>query len=310
MFKVKFSAKDMIANPDFNALQILKGEDGFSPIIDIEEVEEGYVLTITDKNNMDTILVKNGIDGKNGVDGKDGRDGSTGPQGPIGPQGIKGEKGDKGDKGDRGATGDKGDKGDKGDTGPQGPQGQKGEKGDKGDRGATGAIGAQGPRGYTGNQGERGPQGIQGVQGIQGAKGDKGDPFAISKVYSSIGAMNAGFASDGVPEGGFVVIETGNVDDEDNAKLFIKTSTRYEFLTDLSGSQGMRGPQGEQGPQGIQGPQGEKGPSGEKGVPGYTPVRGTDYWTPTDIETIQQYIDTQIFGVEETLRAINEGGIE
>jgi hypothetical protein len=63
--------------------------------------------------------------------------------------------------------------------------------------------------------------------------------------------MNAGFASDGVPEGGFVVIETGNVNDEDNAKLFIKTNIRYDFLTDLSGSQGMRGPQGEQGPQGT-----------------------------------------------------------
>jgi hypothetical protein len=56
--------------------------------------------------------------------------------------------------------------------------------------------------------------------------------------------MNAGFTTDQVPEGGFVVIETGNVNDADNAKLYIKGTTKYEFLTDLSGAQGIQGPQG------------------------------------------------------------------
>jgi hypothetical protein len=67
----------------------------------------------------------------------------------------------------------------------------------------------------------------------------------ISKVYSSVSAMNSGFASDGVPVGGFVLIETGNVNDEDNAKLYVKTSSGYNFLTDLSGAQGIQGPKGD-----------------------------------------------------------------
>ena len=91
-------------------------------------------------------------------------------------------------------------------------------KGVPGKDGSDGKNGSQGPQGPTGPQG---PQGDQGVQGIQGPQGEKGDPFTISKVYTSVSAMNAGFATDQVPEGGFVVIETGNVNDADNAKLYI-----------------------------------------------------------------------------------------
>lgn len=102
----------------------------------------------------------------------------------------------------------------------------------------------------------RGERGLQGIQGIQG---EKGDPFFISKVYTSVVDMNNGYATDEVKIGQFVVIETGDVNDEDNAKLFIKGNYSYEFLTDLSGAQGMRGPAGIQGEQGIQGERGETG---------------------------------------------------
>lgn len=124
------------------------------------------------------------------------------------------------------------------------PQGEKGEKGDKGDTGA------------------------QGIQGIQGVKGDKGDPFEIAKVYESVAAMNAGYANDGVKQGQFVIIETGNINDEENAKLYIKGTTAYEYLTDMSGATGLQGPQGERGPQGIQGEQGIPGVKGDKGDTG------------------------------------------
>ena len=130
----------------------------------------------------------------------------------------------------------------------------KGEKGDKGDQGIQGL------------KGDTGAQGPQGIQGIQGVKGDKGDPFSVSKVYDSIDAMNAGYATDGVPIGGFVVITTGDVDDEDNAKVYCKGDTAYEYITDMSGAQGIQGPQGEQGPQGPVGPQGPKGDTGDAGV--------------------------------------------
>ena len=117
-------------------------------------------------------------------------------------------------------------------------------------------------------KGDKGDQGEQGVQGLQGVKGDKGDPFAVSKIYGSVDAMNAGYASDGVAIGSFVIVETGDVEDAENATLYVKGDTKYEFITDMSGSRGIQGPQGEQGPQGVQGPQGIQGPQGEKGIQG------------------------------------------
>lgn len=129
-------------------------------------------------------------------------------------------------------------------------------KGPKGDRGETGPQGVQGVRGETG---ERGPQGIQGPQGA------KGDPFTIAKTYQSVTAMNAGFATDTVKEGQFVMIDTGNVNDADNAKLYVKGKTAYTYITDLSGATGIQGPQGVQGQQGVRG---ETGPAGAKGADG------------------------------------------
>lgn len=199
-----------------------------------------------------------------------------------------------------------GPKGDKGETGAVGPKGADGKsayevwvaqpgnagkseqeylaslKGAKGDKGETGAAGAKGDRGETGAVG---PQGAEGAQGPAGQKGEKGDPFSIAKVYKSVAEMNSGYAADGVPQGGFVVINTGNVEDEDNAKLFYKGTAKYEYLTDISGAQGMTGPKGEtgatgkQGPVGPQGETGAKGDKGEKGEPGDNVRVGTEYDT-------------------------------
>lgn len=78
-------------------------------------------------------------------------------------------------------------------------------------------------------------------------KGDTGEPFGIKKTYSSVSEMNAAFATDEVLEGQFVVIDTGNVNDEDNAKLYVKGKTSYSYITDLSGADGLTGPPGPQG---------------------------------------------------------------
>lgn len=114
-------------------------------------------------------------------------------------------------------------------------------------------------------------RGEQGPQGPQGPQGDIGKPFMIRKTYPSIEQMNDSFSTDEVNVGEFVVITTGNVEDEDNAKLFLKGDTCYEFITDLSGAQGIQGPQGEQGMQGEPGkdidiiiPQSRESSSGEK----------------------------------------------
>lgn len=166
-------------------------------------------------------------------------------------------KGDRGPQGDTGPAGPQGPEGPAGPVGPEGPQGPQGAQGLKGD---TGPQGVQGP------QGAQGPQGIQGPQGVQGEQGPTGKDFSIYKTYSSIAEMQADAAN--VPEGDFVLIAS-TPEDPDNAKLYVRTSSSvpseaFDYLTDMSGAQGMKGdtgPQGPQGPQGIQGPQGDPGPT-------------------------------------------------
>lgn len=234
-------------------------EDGFSPIANVSQTANGAVITITDKEGTTTATITNGTDGKDGSNGVSCTHSWSDTTLTV--------------------------------TSASGSSSAnlKGEKGEPGEPGAKGETGTQGIQGI---QGEQGPQGIQGEQG---PKGDKGEPFFISKVFPSVNAMQLAYSTDGVPIGGFVVIDTGNVDDEDNAKLFIKGAAEYEFLTDLSGSQGLQGPQGEQGiqgpkgEQGIQGVQGIQGPKGDKGdtgADGKTPVRGTDYFTASDVSKI------------------------
>ena len=134
--------------------------------------------------------------------------------------------------------------------------------------------GPQGETGAQGNVGPQGPAGPQGLQGPQGIQGEKGDPFTIAKVYTSVEEMNVGFYIDDVPEGGFVVIETGDINNDENARLYIKGPDGYNFLTDLSGAQGMQGPQGIQGLQGPKGDQGIQGPKGDTGNQGPRGLQG------------------------------------
>lgn len=129
----------------------------------------------------------------------------------------------------------------------------------KGDKGDAGEVGPQGPAGE---------RGAQGPQGIQGQAGPAGEAFKIAKTYESVDAMNKGFATDEVKEGQFVMIDTGNVEDEDNAKLYVKGKTEYSYITDLSGSTGLTGPTGPKGAQGPQGPAGDRGPQGIQGPAG------------------------------------------
>ena len=177
-----------------------------------------------------------------------------------------------------------------------------------------------------GPQGPQGAQGPQGPQGKQGLKGDPGEPFKIAKIYKSVSAMNAGYSTDGVSVGSFVMIDTGSVNDVDTGKLYCKNSSAYTYIVDLSGAQGIQGPkgdkgdQGPQGPQGIQGVKGDKGdtgaagpqgPKGERGVQGpagstesyirfekiFTSTEGqtsfswTDYQFPLNRNALEVYVD-------------------
>lgn len=64
--------------------------------------------------------------------------------------------------------------------------------------------------------------------------------FKIRKTYSTVDAMNADFSGTSTDTGDFVMI-AGSVEDPDTAKLYVKGETAFEYITDLSGAQGMKG---------------------------------------------------------------------
>ena len=66
----------------------LKGADGVSPTVKIEEIENGKNITITDKDGDKTFTILNGEKGKDGVDGSDGAKGENGKDGSDGADGI------------------------------------------------------------------------------------------------------------------------------------------------------------------------------------------------------------------------------
>ena len=165
-------------------------------------------------------------------------------------------------------------KGEQGEVGPAGQDGAPGEKGDKGD------TGEPGPAGKDGVDGAPGPKGDQGPQGPAGEKGDKGDP-----------------GNDGAP---------GPKGD--------KGDTGEPGQIGPQGPKGDTGDVGPQGPAGEQGPQGIQGPQGPAGADGHTPVKGTDYFTESDIAAIKEglatnaYVDGKLGDIDTALSAILGGG--
>jgi hypothetical protein len=58
------------------------------------------------------------------------------------------------------------------------------------------------------------------------------------------------------------MISSTNVQDPDNAKMYYRAETGFNFVTDFSGATGIQGPRGPQGPQGPKGDTGPQGPAG------------------------------------------------
>ncbi|NDG32822.1 hypothetical protein EB118_22475, partial [bacterium] len=100
-----------------------------------------------------------------------------------------------------------------------------------------------------GTTGEQGSRGIQGVQGIQGTVGQG---FKITRLFNSFTDLIADNGTRMTP-GEFALIDTGNVNDDDNAKLYVWNGTTYTYITDLSGATGIQGTDGAIGPPGPQG---------------------------------------------------------
>lgn len=126
-----------------------------------------------------------------------------------------------------------------------------------------------------------------------------GDAFVIVKTYPSIQAMQDDYNNPEVKKGQFVMIDTGDVENEEGSILYLKGNTEWKFISDLSGAQGiqglsayqvavqhgfegtedewlisLKGEKGETGPKGDKGDTGEKGATGERGPQGLQGERG------------------------------------
>lgn len=126
-----------------------------------------------------------------------------------------------------------------------------------------------------------------------------GDAFTIVKTYSSVQAMEDDYNNPEVKIGQFVMIDTGDVENEEDSRLYLKGDTEWKFISDLSGAQGiqglsayqvavqhgfegteaewlisLKGEKGETGPKGDKGDTGEKGATGERGPQGLQGERG------------------------------------
>lgn len=114
-----------------------------------------------------------------------------------------------------------------------------------------------------------------------------GDAFVIVKTYPSIQAMQDDYNNPEVTIGQFVMIDTGDVENEEDSRLYLKGDTEWKFISDLSGAQGIQGLSAYQvavqhgfegteaewlislkGEKGETGPKGDKGNTGEKGDTG------------------------------------------
>ena len=287
---------------------------------DADNILEDEFVAITDghifmKDNGVLVEVLN-IRGPQGLQGEQGIRGEVGPIGATGPKGEQGPKGDplkftdlteeqinalKGPKGD---IGPEGPQGPRGLQGPEGPRGIQGERGPAGPQGVPGLTGPQGAKGDKGDTGRMGPaftyadftpeqlKGLIGPKGDRGEKGERGEGFDIFKTFPSITDMN--LEADLIPLNKLVMISSA-VNDEDNAKVYIKEATGLKFFIDLSGAQGIQGPVGPKGDkgdafkytdftatqlQGLKGPKGDiglrgpQGPQGEQGLTGPTGPQG------------------------------------
>ena len=226
-----------------------------------------------------------GDQGAQGIQGPKGETGPQGPQGPAGAQGIQGIQGIQGPKGDKGDTGATGSQGPKGDTGPAGPKGDAGSPGltwkgtykadtyynsgdvvyDSGSSYvATENINPDDPHDNPLND----PSWeLVAEKGLRGETGPEGLSLYL---YDGETVTNPDGFLEGTKDG---ILAYGRKCQKGDLILSNDTFGLYQ-ISALSGSEFLATPLGYI--------------KGKDGKDGKTPVRGTDYWTQSDKNTIIQ----------------------
>ncbi len=214
-----------------------------------------------------------------------------------------------------------GPQGPKGDTGPQGPKGDTGDTGPQGIQGETGPQGPTGPAGADGKDGAG--MDITGATAGQIAKitavDDTGKPTAWSPVDMPSGGGGGSAASvtdAAINEDGHLII-TLSTGEQIDAGYAVGPAG----ATGAPGADGAPGKDGADGQPGADGvgiqsvaqtttstedggtnvvtvtktdgttstfsiKNGSKGSTGQAGADGHTPIKGTDYWTEADQQSI------------------------
>jgi hypothetical protein len=106
------------------------------------------------------------------------------------------------------------------------------------------------------------------ASGLAGPTGPAGLGFTIAKTYSSVAQLTADTSPTGITPGQFALIDTGDINNAENSRLYVWTGTNYTYTSDLSGAQGIVGPTGPAGTNGIIGVDGAQGPTGPTGPAG------------------------------------------
>ena len=251
-----------------------------------------------------------GDTGPAGPQGEKGDTGSVGPQGPQGAQGVKGD------------TGPAGPQGEKGDTGPAGPQGEKGDAGPEGKPGSNGEPGTNGKSayeyakdgGYTGTESDFAKK-LAEKYNDWFAKGTAIPSGADLNKYKTIGKYYAGNES--------LAQTLVNCPTKTNFVMFVfdRTGGIYsQMIITLHGSMYLRSANSTawrdwtqyvtdaQVETAISEKLAEAKESGYFGTgAGSAPVKGVDYWTDEDQESIVQQVitalGTPVFGT------VGEGNI-
>lgn len=126
------------------------------------------------------------------------------------------------------------------------------------------------------NTGYTGSAGYAGSVGYVGSKGETGMSFTIARTYVSVAEMMADIPPDGFVSGQFALINTNNVENSEDSRLYLWNGVTFVYSSDLSGAQGITGPQGYTGSKGSTG---ATGPTGPTGVTGYTGSVGATGYT-------------------------------
>lgn len=263
-------------------LESLKGKDGYTPVkgIDYTDGRDGYT-PVKGVDYFDGEPGQEGYTPVKGVDYFDGKDGTNGVDGYTPIKGVDYFDGKDGRDGRDGVDGKDGYTPRKGVDYFDGQDGYSPIKGLDYEDGYTPIKGVDYNDGYTPVKGVDYNDGVDGVDGTDGLDALEistitsypstvGSTFTILRSRMNrdprVGDMSFMYSIDGYLLG----VEVTEVTSSKNANV------RVNFSTYIKGAKGDKGDKGDDG-QSIK---------GDKGDDGYSPVKGVDYFTEADIESL------------------------